>query len=244
MALPDEGPCEPWTDWAGVIACCDNPDVTSIDDPVQQQLHIDSASEVLFALSWHQYPGHCTAVRSFCLRCGPGCRRHCQCRREILDLTGKYAAASVERVTLAGVDLTPDVDYRLDEWGQLLRLGGDTWPRGANVGDDPRAFEVAWTFGRAIPAGGTRSANRLTCEMAKACIPNGKCNLPSRITGVNREGVTYTIIDPLAIIREGATGLTDVDQWLYTVTTGAEDRGGGIFDPGGVDPMIATNTGT
>lgn len=45
----------------------------------------------------------------------------------------------------------------------------------------------------------------------------GKCRLPRRVQTVSRQGVTYQMVDPTDIYRDGLTGLPEVDIWIASV---------------------------
>lgn len=250
MALPDEGPCEPWVTWEQVAGTEENPsccgaDLASITDTTHQTLILETATEVLWALSGHKYPGLCTATRSFCIpsrACG-GCLGGCRCGPDArIDLGRRFAVSSVDEVLVDGVPLLEGTDYRVDDWRFLVRLDGSVWSN-ADV-TDPEALEVTWTYGRAVPTGGVNAAAILACEIGAACVPGATCHLPARVTGVTAEGVTYTLVDPQRIIEKGATGLYLVDLWLHSVTKAAVPEAGGIFDPGACGRAVATDTGS
>lgn len=227
MPLPAEGPCEPWCSWAQVMACGDGLTETNPAAEVQTSV-IAQASEIIYNLSERRYPGECETTRSVCLRCRGCATSPCCCRpRERLDLGLDYVSG-VSEVVIDGEVLDPE-SYRVDSFRWLVRLDGETWPRCADL-TEPDAFQVTWTYGRAIPIGGQLAAAALARELALPCV-GGKCQIPQHVTSVTRDNVTYTILDSLRIFTEGRTGVGIADLWLGSLKV-ADHAPGGIFDPG------------
>lgn len=232
LKLPGDGPCGWDVEW-----CASDIDI----DAREQQLPV--ATLILWSLTGRKYPGVCRAVRSFCVparACG-GCQSRCRCwPRSYITLAGEYAVEEVLRVTVDGADLVDGTDYRVDDWGRLVRLEGESWPTTIDV-TDPTALEVEWTYGRNPPAGGDMMVGKLATELAAACTPGASCRLPQRTVSANAEGMTIVLIDPQKIIAAGGTGLTEVDLWLGAVNRD-EPSEGRIFDPGAHGRAVATNT--
>lgn len=249
MPLPDEGPCQPWCEWADVKECIKAADQTKFDlisAPVQTML-IDVASEILYNLSGSRYPGLCDATRSVCRPCscgcswswssqlGPGCC--CRDRRRLdLDLGGYWPVAEVVEVVVAGV---PFLDYRVDDWRWLVRLDDEDWPR-CNDLEDPSAFSVTWRYGRAIPKAGKRAAAIFVAEFAKKCA-GLTCEIPERVTQITQGTTTYTIMDSLKMIDDGRTGMYVVDLWLKSLEL-ARIPGSSMLDPAAAGRFAALGT--
>lgn len=173
--------------------------------------------------------------------CGCGCG----CAPERCDDCD--CGAGPDRITLPGpvyvprIGACPPGDYPMQVWvdGQVLdpenywveppnalvRLDGDKWPHCQNTAapyDGEGAFAVDYWQGIPVPPGGKRAVSVLACEIHKACIKDSSCALPARVKEVDREGITYTMIDPLEFLGQGRTGLTEVDMWVAAVNpTGA-----------------------
>lgn len=111
--------------------------------------------------------------------------------------------ASVAQVTAHGTVVDPG-SYELRNGSTLVRLSGH-WPG---------SLEVRYTTFGTVGRGGQRAAARLGVELARASIGSGACALPSRVTNVARQGVSYTILDPQDFLTGGRTGLYEVDLWL------------------------------
>jgi len=216
------GPCEPWCSWDDVAACATPPTL----DLAGQELVLDQATEILFNLTDRRYPGLCTTTRSLCFTCGACWPIACSCAPyPAIDLSGRYPVFGAFDVVLDGVALIPSA-YRVVDRRWLVRTDGDVWPTGWNSAVDPSAFRVSWVYGRQVPTGGRIAAAQLALEIAKLCVQDKTCALPQRITTIQREGVSYTVLDPLSVIQEGRTGLPLVDLWIVADNKAVKPRPG------------------
>ena len=90
-----------------------------------------------------------------------------------------------------------------------------------------RRVRVVYSIKDNLPPGAADVVFHLAEEYAKA--KTGKpCKLPERITQVSRQGVSWSILDPMRFRESGFTGLGRVDHWLAA----AKRTGGGrVTDP-------------
>lgn len=151
--------------------------------------------------------------------CGCASVAGCGCGSTAATVRLDGPVLSIVDVHIDGVVVDPGV-YRLD--GNLLvRTDGGTWPMRQDVNReafDDDTFEVQYRRGREVPAGGRRAVSALMVELHKARCGDAACKLPSRVTNIVREGVTYSMLDdPSALLDNGLTGITDVDLWLRAV---------------------------
>lgn len=116
--------------------------------------------------------------------------------------------------------------YRLDWGGRLVRLDGSAWP----MPSSPAAagLEVTYVYGSDPPAGGRRAARLLAIAYAKQ--DESGCKLPQRVTSINAEGVSIAL-DDLAALREGGTGIADVDMWVHSVNPNRQTSRPQILSP-------------
>ncbi len=151
--------------------------------------------------------------------CGCQSAAACGCGTAAATVRLDGPVIAVTRVRVDG-QVVPPSAYRLD--GTLLvRTDGGTWPVRQDLNapaTDPDTFEVQYRRGREVPAGGRRAVSALMVELHKARCGDKTCALPSRVTNVVREGVTYSLLDdPAALLDNGLTGISDVDLWLRAV---------------------------
>jgi hypothetical protein len=93
------------------------------------------------------------------------------------------------------------------------------WPLCAdqNLGPgDVNAFEVTYLRGLEVPTALAQGTASLACEFAKSCI-GAPCRLPSRVTSISRQGVTISFADIEAVLRNGLSGLWELDQLIMAI---------------------------
>lgn len=220
------GPCEPWCTWDDVTACATPPTLS----PAARELVLDQATEILYNLSGQKYPGLCTVTRSLCFACQACFPSMCSCvPYPSVDLSGRFPVWAAYDVYLDGVLLAP-AKYTVRDRRWLVRLDGQVWPTGWNS-MDPDDFRVSWVYGQPVPLGGKAAAASFALQIAKLCAGDKTCQLPQRVTQINREGISYTILDPMTMIAEGRTGLADIDLWLEADKVGSKPKPH-IYHPG------------
>lgn len=239
MALPDDGPCQPWVTWAEVTSCT-GVNLDSVAPEARDGI-MAQASDILYGLTERRYPGECETTRSICQPCGcarSGCRGCGPFAR--VDLGGLWPVSDVVEVVLDGTPLDRAGHWRVDDWRWLVRTDGLTWPTTSDL-TDPEGFQVTWVYGRVPPPSLRRAAALLAAEIATACVPGATCKLPSRVTTITREGVSYTVLDSQKFIDEGRTGIYLVDMAIAAAKRGRKARPR-ILVPGCGTRRVATGT--
>lgn len=123
---------------------------------------------------------------------------------------------SITKVTLGGVVLAP-TDYFVLDQQFLVRVNTTAcWPQcgDQNVapsGSSTNSFEVLYTRGIKVPPALSDAAGTLACEYLKAC-QGAECRLPGRVSSLARQGVTISMVDVADLLRNGLTGIPEVDQ--------------------------------
>lgn len=146
-----------------------------------------------------------------------GCVGQCGCSPlcEIILAPGAY---DVTEVRVNGTVL-PASDYRVDDNRRLVRTDEGCWPECQELrlpDTQPGTFSITFRTGQPVPAGGQMAVTDLALNLYQAC--RGKtCQLPSRVTQVVRDGVTWQLLDDLSVFDRGRTGLPRVDLWLASV---------------------------
>jgi hypothetical protein len=147
-----------------------------------------------------------------CGSCGDGC----SCT-EISETVLPGPVQSIVQVTVNGVILTPDVDYRLDDYRKLVRLG-DVWPLCNDYNRDisqTDTWSVTAVYGEPLPMLGRLAAGQLTTEITKDLLC-GSCNLPPGVTNITRQGVSMTLEDAQQLVDTDLFGLRYVDRFIRT----------------------------
>lgn len=116
---------------------------------------------------------------------------------------------TVVSVSFSGVPFT----LWRQEGAKLRRLDGSTWPTVTNmtlpVGQGE--FEVTYYRGRKPGPSFIWAVGQLAAEfyLATADLKGKKCRLPSNVTAITRQGVTYEV-NP-GIFADGLTGIREID---------------------------------
>lgn len=100
-------------------------------------------------------------------------------------------------------------------------------------------IRVTYQFGSTITASARRAVLWLAHQFwleAAGCEDCGECQLPGRTTSVQREGLSYTLIDPQDYLREGKTGVPTVDLWIATVNPRRQHRPAAVHTPDSPPP--------
>lgn len=159
--------------------------------------------------------------------CCRGCGCGGQCDLQILRLPGPVH--SVLRVTVNGMDV-PVESFTVQGRSAVLRTDGQGWPCSNNLARDPAvaaacyhddggscgdcAWEIVYVWGDPPPRSGAVMARELACELLLRLCGSESCRLPSNVTAVNRDGVSYKFDVDRGGIDQGLTGITEVDQWI------------------------------
>jgi len=93
-------------------------------------------------------------------------------------------------------------------------------------------IRMRYRFGNTVTPSARRAVIYLARQMWLQVNPGqGECELPERVTSVNREGLSYTIFDPQSYLMERKTGLPSVDLWLAAVNPAKSLRPSGVWTP-------------
>lgn len=129
-----------------------------------------------------------------------------------VDLGGPVA--SVEAVKLNGVTVDP-ADYVLSGQTLIWAASGDCgWPTCQDItlpDTEDGTFSVSFIPGSAPDLLAAQACGALACEFA-TFIKTGKCRLPTGVTQLIRQGVTYNL--PTGAFPDGLTGLREVDAFI------------------------------
>lgn len=166
---------------------------------------------------------------------GDGCYR-----APTIDL-GLFPVRSIVAVRIDGVTI-PANEYRLDESKLLVRTRPTAtfsptqrygWPTCQNLGlpdTEPNTFAVDLTFGADPPAMGKQAAAAMAVEFGKAWS-NQTNRLPQRLTSITRQGVSMAVLDPMAFLDKGMTGIYEVDLFVKTYNPTASKVRPAVWSP-------------
>lgn len=92
---------------------------------------------------------------------------------------------------------------------------------------------VKYVHGKNPPWAGRMAAKKLAMEFTKGWEGDPDCVLPERVTSINREGISYTILDNQAFLDDLKTGIYDIDLFLKAVNPDKARRPSKVFTPEG-----------
>lgn len=152
----------------------------------------------------------------FNLTCG-SCFGSCSCTplsRALLPAP----VHSIVDVKVDGVSLVPGVDYRVDNYRELIRLGGHSWPDCQDMSLPDTAdntWSVTAAIGQEVPTMGRIAVGELMCDLLSNCA-GGPCVTPRTATNITRQGVTIDLPTIQEMLAQGFTGLRNVDLFVST----------------------------
>jgi hypothetical protein len=132
-------------------------------------------------------------------------------------------ARSITSVRIDGVAVDPS-RWRLLNGRWLVRTDSCSW----NLF---RGVEVTYRAGQNPPKAGQHAAARLADEIVQSFIDPGSCALPDRVTAISRQGVSYTILDPQEFIRDGRTGIYEIDLFINAANPGRARQKPRVYSP-------------
>lgn len=152
--------------------------------------------------------------------CGSCCSQPgaCCCEDGTRQLVLPGPVCDIDSVTIDG-DVLPPESYRLDG-RTLYRTDGNTWPTCQNLSlpsTEPGTFQVTYFKGTPVPTGGKVAAGVLAVELARSLCNDGKCQLPTRVQTVTRQGVTMAVMDTFEGLENGKTGIWLIDSWVASM---------------------------
>lgn len=208
----------PYITPAQLINCCKATNGMEEDDDRVLDA-IDDASTVLYYLTGKQFAGTCQAtVRPACLSgsCWCGCTPH-QVNLGVWPVT-ELISVRYGGTLYSGADAT--ALFHINDWHYLARndgerfLSGNQWAQAGgshdNASPDGYVFEATVAHGIKIPRLMTRATRALACQFIEGCCGDN-CELPARVRQVVRSGITMDIASVTDMLREGKTGIYEVD---------------------------------
>lgn len=130
---------------------------------------------------------------------------------------------SVESIKLNGVLMDPD-SYSLRNNAYIVRTHSVPW-----IMDVMWDLEVSYTYGAPIPAMAKSAAIRLANELIWSKTGSRECTLPERVTSITRQGESLTMLDPLNFLKEGRTGVYEIDLFLQVVNPNKAKKKSKVF---------------
>lgn len=118
----------------------------------------------------------------------------------------------VEIVSMKSYLTGGDLDFTVFK-DQRVELARDSLATFLGCGPQDRV-DVVYRYGAKPSEAIQQAIDVLAEEMKLSDAGSGECRLPDRVTSVNRQGVSWTLIDPQDFIDNGRTGITEIDLIL------------------------------
>lgn len=131
----------------------------------------------------------------------------------------------VTAITSVVIDGEPFTAYNLLASGWIERTDGRRWVEFDN------GTVIQYAYGVPPIESGVRAVVRLAIEMVKDWLGNSSCRLPRRVTSVTRQGISLAISDPQIFLKEGRTGLYEVDLFLAAVNPDSRKQRATVWSP-------------
>lgn len=185
-----------------------------------------------YMASW----GTCTAYGT-----RSGAISHYGCSKPPEIELGAHPVTLVTQVKIDGI-LIPSNEYFLQDYRILVRRrasAGATptarwgWPTCQLIDlpdSEPGTFSVTYRYGVAPPASGIMACKVLALQLALSAS-GLKNRLPTRITSMNRQGVGTMVVDVMDFLKQGLTGIYEVDLFLRTFNPSGMKRKAVVFSP-------------
>lgn len=132
----------------------------------------------------------------------------------------------VHRVTYLGRDLDPS-EYSLRNNSFIVLKNRQPW-----ILSHVNELEVEYSYGMNPPRAGRKAAIRFANELILADKGSDACSLPQRVTSVNRQGVSFTMLDPQDFVKDGRTGIYEIDLFLTAVNPNKSQKRAKVYSPG------------
>lgn len=220
-----------------VVSCGECSALTNLDEAVREQVELWAVTR-LWEWTNRRFGPCSTSVRPCRERClgdmaGPAlvnghfvnlvcgsCGDSCSCN-SVSEVILPGPISEPTQILIDGIELDLCA-VRVDDWNRLVRIDGGRFPSCQDIGanpDAPGTWQVTYLKGEPVPPGGGLIAGMLACEYAKALCGDSSCRLPKRVSTITREGLTMGMIDNFSNLKDGWTGIWEIDDWISTYST-------------------------
>jgi hypothetical protein len=95
---------------------------------------------------------------------------------------------------------------------------------------DVHCLVARYYYGTGIPAGGRNAVLKLAEQLLISSM-GGECKLPTRVTSISRQGLSWTLLDPQDFLKDGRTGIYEIDLLLRALNPAGALRRARVFNP-------------
>lgn len=138
----------------------------------------------------------------------------------------------IGEVKLDGTVLVQNVDYRIDDYRKLVRLGGNLWPfcQDMTLADtEVGTWSVTARYGEPVPALGQLAVGELAAEFVKYLLCQD-CQLPQGVVDISRQGISMTINNVAELFKTGFINLRICDLFIKTANPNHLQARSAVYD--------------
>ena len=148
---------------------------------------------------------------------------------------GSYPVIAIQQVKIDGVVIPPN-EYQLQDRRTLVRMRPSAsatpterygWPVNQLLDledTEQGTFSVTYWYGSPPPQLGVNAARTLGVQLTLNALDEEN-SLPQRVTNITRQGVTVSVVDVMDFLKEGMTGIYEVDLFVkWANPTGARAK--------------------
>jgi hypothetical protein len=205
--------------------------------PLARPTDIDSrAWAARFPMGWSGSWGACGAYGA-----STGVASHYGCSNPPEIDLGAYPVNEIVQVLIDGIEIPAD-EYELRNYRTLVRLRPTAsttpterwgWPT-CQINDlpdtEPGTFSVTYLYGQPPPTSGVLAAEKLAEYLVLPKLGD-TTRYPARVTNVTRQGVTSSVADIMDTVKDGGTGIYEVELFLNAVNPHRAERQGVVWSP-------------
>lgn len=184
----------------------------------------------------------------------PGVVSHSGCTNPPEIELGNHPVTAIESVYIDGTLIPPD-EYELRDHRTLVRIRPTAsavptelwgWPT-CQIPDlpatQPGTFAITYLYGQPPPASGMLAAKKLAEYLVLPQLGDDT-RYPQRIAQTSRQGVTVKVTDVIDFVKDGGTGIYEVDLFLQSVNPNRLQRQAMVWSPDlGRPRRVTTPTG-
>jgi hypothetical protein len=101
--------------------------------------------------------------------------------------------------------------------GAVLGMSGSGGYSGVSCGCRGRWVRIFYRTESTLPPGTQGRVAWFADQCHKAMTGDKNCSLPERIQNISRQGVSWSVLDPMDFLDKKLTGIGRLDSWLTTV---------------------------
>lgn len=140
----------------------------------------------------------------------------------------------ISLIRLSGEQEYPVSHRQVGNTIHVLDQGRDAvplWRTNGACGSEEAIYRVTYRFGSTIGPAGRQAVLHYARQVYLYLTGSDECDLPEKVTSIDREGIGITLATPQDFLDRGRTGLPRVDEWLAQVNPKRALRPSAVYTP-------------